>query len=344
MINIVTTILITVLVFGALILIHEFGHYLFARLFKVSILEFAIGMGPKVFSKKSKKTGIAYSLRALPIGGFVSMVGENGDSEDEGALHKKPKWQRAIVLAAGACMNLLLGFVILVIYVSLSPALGSTVVAEFSEEASSYQAGLQTGDEIISVDGHRVHVLYDLSYAIARHGTEPISLTVVRNGKKIVLENVSFPSYTEMGVVFGEQDFKVTRIEKNPVSVLYYAYHHGVTTVRMVWESIIDMITGRYGLEAMSGPVGVSSAIGDAASSGMDSFLILIALITINLGIFNLLPFPALDGGQLLFLLIEAIRKKPMKPEIEGLINAAGLGLLMLLMIVVTVKDVIGFM
>ncbi|MCI8589524.1 MAG: RIP metalloprotease RseP [Clostridiales bacterium] len=342
--NIVMTILITVLVFGALILIHEFGHYLFARLFKVSILEFAIGMGPKLLSKKSKKTGIDYSWRALPVGGFVSMVGEEGGSEDEGALSKKPKWQRAIVLAAGACMNLLLGFLIMVIYVSSSPALGSTVVAAFSEEATSYQSGLQTGDEIVAVDGHKVHILYDLSYAISRYGTEPISITVVREGEKTVLENVSFPSYTEMGVTFGEQDFKVTRVEKNPASVLYYAFHQGVTTVRMVWESLIDMLTGRYGLEAMSGPVGVSSAIGDAASSGIDSFLILVALITINLGIFNLLPFPALDGGQLLFLLIEAIRKKPIKPEIAGIINSAGLVLLMLLMLIVTVKDVIGFM
>ena len=342
--NIVMTILITVLVFGVLILIHEFGHYLFARLFKVSVMEFAIGMGPKLISKKSKKTGIEYSFRALPIGGFVSMVGEDGESEEEGALSKKPKWQRAVVLGAGAFMNLLLGFFIMVIYVTSAPALGSTVVAGFSEGATSYESGLQAGDDIYAVDGHKVHVLYDLSYTISRLGSEPVDITVVREGEKMELTDVKFPTYTEMGVTFGQQDFKVTRVNKNLGSVLYYAFHQSVTTVRMVWESLIDLVTGRYGIEAVSGPVGVSSAIGDAASSGMDSFLILVALININLGIFNLLPFPALDGGRLLFLLIEAIRRKPIKPEVEGFVNFAGLVLLMGLMVVITVKDIWGFM
>lgn len=338
------TVILAVFIFGALILIHELGHYIFARIFKVGINEFSIGMGPKIFSKKSKKTGISYSLRLFPIGGYVAMIGEDGDSDDEGALCSKPKWQRGIVLAAGAVMNILLGFILMVSYVISAPAIGSTTVAGFSEGALSNESGLMVDDEIISVAGHRVHLLYDLSYAISDYGQTPVDITVLRNGEKLTLEDVKFPVTEEKGVTFGEQDFMVKRVKKNVKNVLYCSYHQSIATLKIVYSSLADLITGRYGIEAVSGPVGMTTAIGEVAHTGVVNLLLFVSLITVNLGIFNLLPLPALDGGRILFLIIEAIRKKPVKPEVEGAINFAGLALLLLFSVFIAVKDVIGLL
>jgi len=340
--SVIVTILLTVFVFGFLILVHEFGHYISARIFKVAINEFAIGMGPKLIYWTSKKTGIAYSVRLFPIGGYVSMVGEDGESDIEGALSSKPKWQRFIVLFAGSFMNLLFGFIFMISYVLSAPAIGSTVVAGFVPEATSVEAGLQAEDEVISVNGRRVHILYELNYAIADCEDKPATLEVMRNGEKVTLDNVRFPSDDSAGVVFGSRDFLVYTQEKSFANVCYHAYYQSVSTVRLVWDSIIDLITGRYGVEAVSGPVGTAEVIGEAASYGISSFLMIFSLLAINLGVMNLLPLPALDGGRILFLLIEAIRRKPVKPEVEGIINFVGIILLFGLMILITFKDIVG--
>ena len=338
----VLNIILALFLFGLLVLIHEFGHYIFARIFGVTVNEFSVGMGPVLLSRKSKKTDILYSLRALPIGGYVAMAGEDGQSDDANGLSSKPKWQRAIVLAAGAVMNILLGFILMAVCVTSSPALDSTVVAGFAEGATSCESGLEVGDEIVSVGARRVHIPYDLSYAISYYGAEKPSVTLIRAGEKITLENVTFPSQSESGVTFGVRDFSLRAEKKNFASVCRHTFYQSITTVRVVWESLVDLIRGRYGLEALSGPVGVTGSIGSAASSGVRSLLMLLSLITVNLGIFNLLPFPALDGGRLLFLLIEAVRGKPVKPQIEGAVNFVGLILLFGLMAVVTLKDIIG--
>lgn len=340
--SVFVTIILTVFVFGFLILVHEFGHYISARIFNVAIDEFAIGMGPKLVSWTSKKTGIAYSVRLLPIGGYVAMVGEDGVSEVEGALSSKPKWQRFIVLFAGSFMNLLFGFIFMVSCVLSSPAIGSTVVADFLDDATSIESGLHAQDEIVSVNGRRVHILYELNYAIADCEDKPVTLEVIRNGKDVTLENVRFPSINNSGVVFGTRDFLVYTQEKNVKNVCYHAYYQSISTVRLVWDSLVDIITGRYGVEAVSGPVGTAEVIGEAASYGIDSFLMIFALLAINLGVMNLLPLPALDGGRILFLLIEAIRRKPVKAEIEGIINFVGIIILFGLMILITLKDIVG--
>lgn len=336
------TVVLTVFVFGFLIFVHELGHYVSARIFKVAINEFAIGMGPKLISWTSKKTGIAYSIRLLPIGGYVSMVGEDGESDVEGALSSKPKWQRFIVLFAGSFMNLLCGFIFMVCYVVSSPALGNTVVAEFYDDSLSAESGLQLEDEILSVNGKRVHILYELSYAIADVGGDSAELVVRRDGEKLTLPNVCFPSEEVSGVTFSSQDFKVHRVDKSILNVCYHAYYQSVSTVGIVWDSLLDLITGRYGVEAVSGPVGTATVIGDAASAGIGSFLMIFSLLAINLGVMNLLPFPALDGGRILFLAIEAVRRKPVKAEVEGIINFVGIIVLFGFMIFVTFKDIVG--
>ena len=335
-------ILLTILTLSLLILIHELGHFLTARAFGVAIKEFSIGMGPKILSKTSKKSGIAFSLRLFPIGGFVAMVGEDEESDDENALNNKPVWQRMVITAAGATMNLLLGIILMAVVVTMSPAIGGTTVLRFTEEnALSEQSGLEIGDEIVEVDGAKVHIASELAYEIMRNGTEPLDLKVRRDGELLVLKDVKFPTMVSDGIEFGMTDFVVLAIEKNVGNVIKQSFFRSVSTVKMIWQSLVDLVTGRYGLDQMSGPIGVTTAVSEAASASAIDFLYLVVVITMNLGIFNLLPLPALDGGRLLFQLIELIRRKPIKPELEGYVHFAGILLLMLLMIVVSLNDII---
>lgn len=336
-------IIIAILIFGLLIFIHEGGHFLFARLFKVTVNEFSIGMGPKLVSKKSKKSGISYSLRAFPIGGFVSMAGEDEESDDPNALNKKPVWQRMIIVAAGGVVNLVAGILVMFILVfsSTSMGLGSTTVAEFRDGALSQSSGLKAGDTIVEVEGRNVHIADELVYEIMRLGIEPVDLTVVRDGEKTVIEDVEFPQMSEQGVAFGDADFYVYGQERTFTNLVKHSFYRSTYTVRMIWESLFDLVTGRYGIEAVSGPVGVTEALTQAAQTGSYNFIYLVVVISMNLGVMNLLPLPALDGGRLVFLLIEAVRRKPINPKVEGVIHTAGLALLMLLMIFICVKDVI---
>lgn len=331
--------------FGILILVHELGHFLTARLFHVKIYEFSIGMGPKIFSKKSKKSDTAYSLRLLPIGGFVSMAGEDEESDDEGSLRHKKVWQRIIITAAGSLTNILLGFLVMLIIVSCAKNIGSTTVLNFPEGAKTEQCGLMAGDKIIAIDGKKVHVFYDMSYKISRYGTKPIDVTVIRDGEKVTLQNVVFPTITEQGVSFGARDFNIVYASKNPGTIIKNAFYQSTITVRMVYDSLYDLITGKYGIKQLSGPVGITEVITGAAEDAVknkDSSYLwsLFVVLAMNLGCMNLLPLPALDGGRIVFLIIEGIRRKPINPKIEGYIHAAGMALLMLLMLVITCKDI----
>ncbi len=338
---IVLYILIAILVFGFLIFIHELGHFIFAKKFGVTITEFSLGMGPKIISKKGKD-GVEYALRALPIGGFVAMVGEEEDSDDPNAFNKKPAWQRFIIVIAGAIMNLLVGIVIMVILTISTPRFGGTTVAGFLNNSTSNLTGLKINDEIIEVDGNNVHTANDLSYEIMRSGYQPIELTVIRDGQEITIGGVKFPTFSSQGVAFGSMDFKIFEEPKSFGVVCKNAFYSCTSTVKMIWDSLYDLLSGRYGIEAVSGPVGVTGAITDAARTSTYSLFYLVVVISMNLGIFNLLPIPALDGGTLFFLLIEMIFKKPIPRKIENGLKAAGFALLMLLIVFVSFKDIFG--
>lgn len=325
-----------------MITLHEFGHYIFARIFNVEINEFSIGMGPKIFSHVSKKTNIKYSLRLLPIGGYVSMTGEDEESENENALCNKPVWQRIIITSAGALFNIISGVILSFIVIITSGALGSCNIAEFRENSVSSKYGLEVGDCITAVGNDRTPIWRNVVYEISHNGTEPVDITVLRDGKSIVIPNVHFGAETEEGVTFGVVDFYVSREDMNFSNIVKHTFHTSVLTVKMIWESLVDLISGRYGMEAVSGPVGVTTALGDAAKQGMGSLLYLCSVIAMNLGVFNLLPIPALDGGRIFFQLIELIRGKPISRKYEGMIHFAGIVLLMALMLLITFKDIIG--
>ena len=330
---------IMALVFGVMIFIHEAGHFFTARACGITVKEFAIGMGPKLFSWTSKKHGTLHSLRILPIGGYVSMEGEDEDSADKNAFCNKPVWQRMLVVIAGPFMNIVLGITLTFIVILSQSALPSTVIDSFSADAVSSQK-LRVGDEIVKVDGTYVFSGNEVLYEIMNQGYEPIDVVVKRNGEKITIEDVEFRTITEEGATFGDMDFKVKAEKKNVWNVLKQTATRSFSTVKMVYDSLIGMITGRFGLNAVSGPVGVAQTVGDAAKTNFVGFLYIGAILTMNLGVFNFIPFPALDGGRFLMLGIEAVRKKPIDKKIEGYINFVGLIILFAIMILVTCKDI----
>ena len=341
-------ILLAVFAFGVMIFLHECGHYLTARAFGVTVKEFSLGMGPCLFSHTSKKTGIVYKLCALPIGGYVSMAGEDEESDDPNALSKKPAWQRLIVMASGGIVNLIFGVLIVLLCVSMvaNTSLATPTVDSYPEYsdgrvAATYDAGLREGDVILAVDGHRVRIGAELDYEIMRRGIDPVTLTVLRDGQELIFENFRFPTYVESGQTLGGRDFYLGTEEAGLGPILRHTVRRSVMTVRMVWESLFDLITGRFGVEAVSGPVGVTSAMVETAKYGFENFLYLVAVISLNLGVVNLFPLPALDGGRIFFLLIGMVIRRPIPEKIEGTIHYVGIMLLFALMLLVTGKDIL---
>ena len=339
-------ILLALLVFGFLIFIHEFGHYIMARIFRVRIKEFSIGMGPKLVTYTSKKTDIKYSLGMFPIGGYVSMAGEDEDSDDENALFRKPAWQRLLITVAGAAMNIILGALVMFILIGATPdAMYGTEVEsiitreEVPRENSSEDSGLREGDKIIAVNGKRVRILSELDYEIMRNGIETVELTVMRQGEKIKLY-ADFPVYVDRNQYLGARDFYTVPDEISLGNIIKHGFFRSVLTVRTIWESLYDLITGRFGIEAVSGPVGVTSQVSQAAKGGFANLVYIAIVISINLGVVNLLPFPALDGGRIIFILLEMLRGKPIPIKYEGMIHFAGIVILMAFMLFITVKDI----
>ncbi len=344
-------ILVALIVFAILILSHELGHYISARIFHVKIHEFSVGMGPKIFKKTSKKTDIKYSVGILPIGGYVSMAGEDEESDDENALNKKAPWQRLIIIISGAAINLICGFIIMFILMSVTKdSLGSTEVgrmytdeerASYGYEISSASSGLSVGDEIIAVNGKKVHIAAELGYEIMRNGIDTVELTVKRNDEKITLD-VDFPVTVTSGQYVGMLDFYVLRDGDGFGDILRHGFYRSVLTVRMVWESLFDLVTGRFGIEAVSGPIGVTTQISEAAQSSFLDLIYLAVVISINLGVINLLPLPALDGGRAVFVLLEMIRRKPIPVKAEGLVHFIGIVILMAFMLLISLKDIVS--
>ena len=380
---IVLYVLLAVLVFGVLIFIHELGHYIAARVCKVRVIEFAVGMGPRLLKWKSKKTDIIYSLRAFPLGGFCSMEGEgenanpteNRDGEedelkkdekdDSRSYANKPAWVRLIILLSGPAMNIILGFILTFIMVvgyrsDGEISLGSTVIAQFDAYAVSYATGLRIGDEVVKVGNVPVHTAQELSYEIMIQGKDAelydhnigfeivqrhvvsIDLTVIRNGEKIVLKDVKFLGEVTSGTLIGVTDFRIYREDASFLNIMKQSFFRAISSVKMVWDSLVGIISGRFALSSVSGPVGTTQVIVEAAQSGWYTFLNLVTVISMNLGVFNLLPFLPLDGGHILFCLYEIIFRKSAPKKFEEYCQIIGVMLMFALMIIVLIKDVVN--
>lgn len=335
--NTVYPVLIAILFFELIIIIHESGHYFAARLMKIKVNEFSVGMGPKIFQITRK--GTKYTLRWILFGGYCSMEGEDEESDDKNAFFNKKVWQRIFVVVAGAVMNLILGFVIVLIIVCSQNLVGTTQVAKFDDAAVSSQSGLQVGDTIKSIDGMRVYTTNDVQTGLSRSPDGTVDMVVTRDGKDVNLQ-VEFETDEYEGTRYIVMDFWLRGVEKTFGNVFVQTFKESVSYARMVFLSVHDLLTGRYGLSDLSGPVGAVSVVSDAVKTSVYSMLRIMALLTINVGLFNLFPIPALDGWRFFVLLAEGITRKKLPAKAEYIINAVGLVLLLGLMCVVTFSDI----
>ncbi|MBQ9758111.1 MAG: RIP metalloprotease RseP [Clostridia bacterium] len=340
----ILTVIFAVICFSLIIFVHELGHFLTARLFGVRVHEFALGMGPKIFSKKRGET--LYSIRAIPLGGFCSMEGEDTESDDEGSFSKKPRYARFIILAAGASMNIILGFLVCIIYVAVAfgPSGLPSVTVDSVLAESDLADFLQPGDRIVRINDSKVNIKRDIDFAMQRAAGKESHITVSRDGELLSAEFVPYVSqYTDgtpaylLGVM--------TRSEKaNVFNVIREAFYQTIWSGKLVFVSLGMLLGGETGLSDMSGPVGVVGVMNEAASQGglvgLLNLLYLMSFISVNIGIMNLLPIPALDGGRLFFVVVEAIRRKPIPADKEGIVHFIGLVFLLGLMVFVTWNDI----
>lgn len=342
---------IAILIFSFLIFIHEFGHFITAKLFDVKVNEFSIFMGPRILHWGKGET--EYSLRLLPIGGYCAMEGEDGSSEDPRSFTSKAPWKRAIILAAGAFMNFLTGLVILIVIYATAGGFRTMEITDFVD-GCPLEGTLQVGDVIEKIDGDNIYIFSDFSMLTERAGEGPMDLTVRRDGKTVELKQVDMVKREYQvdgetrkiyGITFGATE------EKTPLTLLKNSWYTAIDFARMVKMGLMDLITGAVGVKDLSGPVGIVDAVqetGSSAASTADGVLNVLyfgAFIAVNLAVMNMLPIPALDGGHIFFLLvtwaIESITKKKINPKYEAYIHAAGLVLLMALMVFVTFNDIV---
>lgn len=340
------TIIFAVLFFSLIIFVHEFGHFITARIFGVKVHEFAIGMGPKLISWWGKKQ-TRYSIRLIPMGGFCKMEGEDEESQDEGSFSGKPWYARLIILAAGAAMNVLLGFVISTVFVGLlysGNGIPSTVVENVAQDASVAEF-LQPGDKIIKINGQKINIKRDIDFAMQESGGAESEMTFVRNGEKITKQFKPYIAQYTDGTPAYLVGINIKTEPLNMFNLVRESFCQTVWMGKMVYVSLGMMISGKVGVNELSGPVGVVGVMNETAQQGgiegLINLLFLGAFISVNIGIMNLLPIPALDGGRIFFVIIEAIRRKPIPPEKEGVVHFIGLVLLFGLMIFATWNDIV---
>lgn len=347
------SILFAILIFSFLIFIHEFGHFITAKLSGVQVNEFSMFMGPAIWKKQKGET--LYSIRCIPIGGYCAMEGEDSDTDNPRSFQKAAWWKRLCILLAGAFMNFVAGVLILCIVYAPAKAYLAPVISSFEDYATVDDYGLQIGDEIIEIDGTKILLMNDVSILLTLNEGDYHDITVERDGQRIEFDNFHLERHavpqddgsTAMlcGFSYGGA------IEFTFGSKLQYVFHTAVDWVRTVGWSLEMLFTGKAGLADMSGPVGIVGQMSDVAASSetvWDAVLNLLyfgAFIAINLGVMNLLPIPALDGGRAVALLlttaVEAIIGKKIDPKYEGYLHGAGMILLLGLMAVILFKDVI---
>ena len=325
------TAIAAIFVFLLVILLHELGHFTVAKLVGIKVNEFSIGMGPKVFQKKGKET--KYSLRLLPIGGYVQMEGEDENSDDPRSFNKVSPLKRIAVVAAGGAMNFVLAIVVLTI-VAFNTGVPTVVIDEIIENSPAEIAGLQPSDRITSVGGLQVEKWEDISNNLNRlESNEETSINLMRDGKE--LEIPIRPEVEDGMLKIGIYP----RYESSFTSAIVGGFQYTKTFIGLMFQFFGMLFKGEITTNDFAGPVGVVVEIGNAAQMGFTNLLFLLGFISVNLGFFNLLPIPALDGSRIVFLVIELIRGKPIDPEKEGMVHFVGIILLLTLMVGITYKD-----
>ena len=325
------TIITAILVFTALVVIHEFGHFIFARMAGIKVEEFAVGMGPKLWGYQAKET--LYSIRAFPLGGFCKMLGEDENVQDPRAFSSKPVWRRILVIVFGPIMNLVLAVVIFSLAFSPIP-----VIRQVVETAPAGKAGIVAGERILEIQGNTITEWNQIKPLITENVGKPTTIKLEKDGatREIILTPITQQGVQGgiIGIVpaYGYQGFSLA---------------NGIKTAGNVSYQMVDylgkLFVGKASADDVVGPVGIIVYMSDAAKSGILQVLSLTAFLSLNLFIVNLLPLPALDGGRLIFLIIEGIRRKPVDPQKEGFVHFVGFVLLMILSVIIIYRDVIKF-
>ncbi|MDD5888954.1 MAG: RIP metalloprotease RseP [bacterium] len=345
--TVILNILLFVFILGFIIFVHEFGHFIWAKITGVYVYEFALGMGPKIFSKKGKET--EYTLRAIPIGGFCQLAGEDVDDDklkkipEDRRLQSKSAFQRFLIMFFGAGNNfisaILILFMIALIFggVSMNP-----VITGVDDSLPAFKAGIKEGDVVVKINGNKVTTSDDISLFLSVADPEKTSSIVVRRDDELLTFKVKPKKIKEnneesyrYGIMLQQEK------ETGLVNAFKYTFNKTKSIFKQMTYTVVYLFTGGIKLNQLSGPVGIYSIVGEQSKTGIANVLYLVAFLSINVGFINLLPLPAFDGGHILFIIIEKIKGSPVSPELENKIHTVGLMLLMLLMLVVTINDIL---
>lgn len=345
------TVIYLILILGLLIFVHEFGHFMAAKKTGVYVNEFALGMGPKIFSFKRKKHNdpTVYSLRLFPIGGFCAMAGEV-DEDGEGLkkedyMCNKSKWQRILILVAGVTMNIITAFIILFLQALIYGSSEQKSIVGYAPEGYPIsEAGIEVGDKIIKLNGYKVNTWDKMTLVLnLKYDSDTYEFVVEKASGEIKTYNITPKVETDedgneslvFGIGVGDT------VYKGVGNSLKYAFTKLGSIISTMYIIIGSLFTGKLGLSSLSGPVGMYTVVGESAKIGFQSIMYLTAYLSVNLAVINILPFPAFDGGRVLFVIIEAIKGSKVDPKVENIFHTVGFILLMLLMVYITIQDII---
>lgn len=347
--SIVINLLLFIFILGAIVAIHEFGHFIFAKIMGVYVYEYAIGMGPKLFSFKPKKSETVYSIRAIPLGGFCSLAGEDTEFDDgenvpkDRRLQSKKPWKRFFIMFMGPGFNFLLTIVVIFIVTLFTNSYTTTpIVRNLQADLPIAQVGIENGDKILKINDHNIYTYDDIQLHLAlTDKKKAVKFEVEKKDGKVVTYNVLAKKTKEgkttryiYGInTAGEETTGVGNAVKYTFTKTGYYFREMFTTLGALF-------TGKVSVKDLSGPVGIYSIVGKSREQGAKNLFLLMAFLSLNVGFLNLLPIPAFDGGHILFILIELIRRKPVNPKVENIIHTVGLILLLLLMVFVTINDI----
>jgi len=336
-----------VLILGAIVAVHEFGHFIFAKLSNIYVYEFSIGMGKKIFGRKKKGGETEFCLRAIPLGGYVMIAGEDVEDENipkDRQMCNKNFIQRFLVLFAGAFNNFVFAFLILFVSALIyGAATTKPYIGEVGEGYPAYDVGIQSGDLLLELDGEKIKNWDKALVKLQTNKGEAMTFTVKKADGNVVSYDITPMKVTDDE---GNTSYKfgiATLYEKEYGfgKSLGYAWNKTISLFGSMWDTLKYLFTGKVGVNQLSGPVGIYSIVDSQAEQGIEAILYLVAYLSINVGIINLLPFPAFDGGRILFLIIEKIFKKPVSKRVENIIHSIGFMLIIGLLIYVTFNDLI---
>lgn len=340
------TLIYFILILGITVFIHELGHFIFAKHAEIYVYEFSIGMGPQIFKFHRKNDETEYSIRLLPIGGYVQMAGEEIEADEDIPKEKQmthKKWhQRFMTVIAGILFNFLLAiFIFFIVGLINGVPTETTTVADVSKNSAAFKAGLKSGDKILKINGTKIVSSDHLMLLVQINGKDKMNMTILRDGKEKALQ-ITPKEIKENDQVSYQYGFSLkNHLVHDFFSAVKYGFTKMFSLIHQMILIIAYLLLGKLSISSLAGPVGIYTVVDQSAKAGILSLIYLLGFLSLNVGFINLLPIPAFDGGRLLFLIIEKIKGSPVKPKIENTIHEIGFVFLMVLMVVITYHDIL---